>query len=325
MNAEILQKLSKITEEERAILSQEEPALKRFYAKPGRFLIERRRISNIVYGFDTAPITLRPHPRFCRFPAHSHDFIEMMFVCSGNITHKIKDEALCLSAGDLIILAKGTAHEIEKTGENDLGINLLLSTDLFEKQINKIRSAAHCQSDTFDGLLRGNPVPFSIFSLQNDLVSLNLIEILIHLFLTEKIPDEFMLEKTLTPLLCRLAILSQQQSFTVAITDSETEKRNKLLTYLRTSYSTATLTEAADMMGLAPTYLSRWIKQTFGTSFKEMLMNERFDTARELLENTEMPIGEIITRVGYENSSYFHKEFKKRFGITPKHYRKQAP
>ena len=37
-----------------------------------------------------------------------------------------------------------------------------------------------------------------------------------------------------------------------------------------------------------------------------------------------MPIGEIILRVGYENSSYFHKEFKRRFGVTPKEYRRSG-
>ena len=41
-----------------------------------------------------------------------------------------------------------------------------------------------------------------------------------------------------------------------------------------------------------------------------------------LLSATSMPVGEIINRVGYENSSYFHKEFKRRYGMTPNRYRK---
>ena len=51
-------------------------------------------------------------------------------------------------------------------------------------------------------------------------------------------------------------------------------------------------------------------------------MSERFAVACELLEKTEMPIGDIIVNSGYENSSYFHKEFKKRYGTTPHKYRK---
>ena len=41
------------------------------------------------------------------------------------------------------------------------------------------------------------------------------------------------------------------------------------------------------------------------------------DRARELIFDTDMPIGEIIRAVGYENESYFHREFKSRFGETP--------
>ncbi len=98
--------------------------------------------------------------------------------------------------------------------------------------------------------------------------------------------------------------------------------KKKILNYIRTSYSTATLTEAAHMMGLSPSYLSRTVCNVFGQSFKDLLMAERFEAARELLRSTTMPIGDIINRVGYENSSYFHKEFRRRYGQTPGAYRK---
>jgi AraC-like DNA-binding protein len=52
-------------------------------------------------------------------------------------------------------------------------------------------------------------------------------------------------------------------------------------------------------------------------------MNERFQVARELLSNTNMSIGDIIFHIGYENTSYFHKEFKKRYGMTPKAFRRE--
>ena len=99
--------------------------------------------------------------------------------------------------------------------------------------------------------------------------------------------------------------------------------KNRLINYIKTSYSTATLTEAAEIFGLSVPYLSRWVVKNIGMSFKEMLMRERFSAARELLSATKMSIGDIIRSVGYENSSYFHKEFKKRFNTTPNQYRKK--
>ena len=76
------------------------------------------------------------------------------------------------------------------------------------------------------------------------------------------------------------------------------------------------------MLGLSPSYLSRLVCASFGVSFKDLLMSARFDAAARLLSSTDMPIGDIINRVGYENSSFFHKEFKKRYGQTPNNYRK---
>lgn len=105
--------------------------------------------------------------------------------------------------------------------------------------------------------------------------------------------------------------------------DDHTEQtKRKILNYIRTSYNTATLTEAAEMLGLSASYLSRWIKNNFGISFKSLLMNERFAVAELMIRTTKLSIGEIIINVGYENSSYFHKEFKKRYKTTPNNFRR---
>ena len=60
----------------------------------------------------------------------------------------------------------------------------------------------------------------------------------------------------------------------------------------------------------------------FNETFKEMLCRKRFDVACDMLINTKLSVNDVILNVGYENSSYFHKQFKARFGMTPKEYRK---
>jgi len=46
--------------------------------------------------------------------------------------------------------------------------------------------------------------------------------------------------------------------------------------------------------------------------------------AAVLLTSTSIPVEEIIVEVGYENSSYFHRLFKERYGMTPKQYRDKS-
>ena len=51
------------------------------------------------------------------------------------------------------------------------------------------------------------------------------------------------------------------------------------------------------------------------------LLNLRMDLAKILLTKTEIPIGEVSTRIGYPDSNYFAKVFKKNVGVSPSKYR----
>ena len=77
-------------------------------------------------------------------------------------------------------------------------------------------------------------------------------------------------------------------------------------------------------MYLTTPYLSKITVDLFGKSFKELVIDERMSRARVAFETTRMSIGDVIRSVGYENESYFHREFKKRYGITPLAMRKRC-
>ena len=57
-------------------------------------------------------------------------------------------------------------------------------------------------------------------------------------------------------------------------------------------------------------------------NFSQLLQEERFREAIHLLETTELPVGDIIIAVGYENTSFFHNQFKERYHCSPFKYRK---
>ena len=71
------------------------------------------------------------------------------------------------------------------------------------------------------------------------------------------------------------------------------------------------------------TALSKLIKQKTGYNFQELLQRKRFQMAVLLLCDTKLSIEEIALDVGYENQSYFFRQFKKRYGMTPHKYRKE--
>ena len=58
-----------------------------------------------------------------------------------------------------------------------------------------------------------------------------------------------------------------------------------------------------------------------GKTYKELLQKHRMETAARLLRRSDLNIQQIITQVGYENTSYFYRLFHERYGQSPREYR----
>jgi len=58
-----------------------------------------------------------------------------------------------------------------------------------------------------------------------------------------------------------------------------------------------------------------------GKSANEMIRKMRLEKSKELLEITDMTIGEICYKVGFSSPSYYTKRFKEYTGLIPKEYR----
>lgn len=77
----------------------------------------------------------------------------------------------------------------------------------------------------------------------------------------------------------------------------------------------------ASQINVNPSYLSRVFKQETGVNFVNALTRVRIETAQYYLRTTRYKVYEIADKVGYRNTAYFSKLFKKVTGITPDEYR----
>lgn len=64
------------------------------------------------------------------------------------------------------------------------------------------------------------------------------------------------------------------------------------------------------------------IKKVMNESFSRILQERRCVFAAKLLVTTDLYVGEIINKIGYENESFFRRNFKEMYGKTPNQYRK---
>ena len=98
----------------------------------------------------------------------------------------------------------------------------------------------------------------------------------------------------------------------------------KALEYIKEYYDKeVTLNEVADIVNLNPSYFSSLFNNTLNITFSNYLMCLRIHHSKKLLRETELKIYEIAEMVGYRNSYYFNRVFKRIVGLTPMEYRKR--
>lgn len=79
----------------------------------------------------------------------------------------------------------------------------------------------------------------------------------------------------------------------------------------------------AELVYLTPDYISKLFRRKTGMSFGEYIQRRKIQEAQNLLENTDMSIGDVALCVGFSSFSYFSKTFKKITGMTPGDFRKK--
>lgn len=79
--------------------------------------------------------------------------------------------------------------------------------------------------------------------------------------------------------------------------------------------------DIAENCGLNRNYFGKKFKEEFGKTPQEFLMQYRMTKATELLEHSQLSIGEISCAVGYNDQFHFSRAFKNTYGISPRQWR----
>ena len=317
MEKYLLEFLSRESEEEAGILGGE-MLNRKIYSGGEDFVVNEARL----FG-PRQSISARTHTRYVDFPLHKHNYVEMMIVLSGSITHEIDGEELTLSKGEILVMNKHVSHSIRHSGRDDIGVNIIIS----DRFIDGV--AAELSGTVFSSLIKenakdgGTPI-YLAFSTEGRKYIENVIENLLF-ELTEKGGDAAIMTGTVSLLLRYLSVENKELLRVGNLkSDKDEARRLEILSYVRSHYRTASLTELGERMYLTVPYLSKITTELFQKSFKELVVDERMSRAKTAFESTKMSIGDVIRSVGYENESYFHREFKKRFGMTPLAMRKAS-
>ena len=77
----------------------------------------------------------------------------------------------------------------------------------------------------------------------------------------------------------------------------------------------------AEFCGFSCSHFMRWFKKMTGVSFTAYVNERKLAAAAEKLRQTEDKILAVSQETGFLNLSNFNRQFKKRYGVTPREYR----
>ncbi len=315
INEELLDSLRIISPEEKALLDGSTGIQRGIYMDADSDVIDAGRLLD-----SGRLITIRPHTRFAHFPEHSHNYVEMVYMCCGSTTQIANGKQILLHEGELLLFGQGARQEILPAGENDIAVNFLILPQFFDKVLEMLdEDKTPLRKFIMDSL--GNSTGNTnclYFQVADVLPIQNLIENLIWTLLRGTSPNRRSICQTTMGLL-----FMQLMNYTDRLVSGSTEEAAivKVLRYIEENYRTGSLTEIADTLHYDLYWLSREIKRRTGKTYKELLQEKRLTQAAYFLKHTSLRVEEVGEAVGYRNLSYFHRIFQERYGVTPKKYR----
>lgn len=317
MRQNILDRLKIITEEEQEILNGQENVRKERYTSRKDFIIDSNKLLR-----KGQLIQIRPHTRFVHFPKHRHNYVEMVYMCSGTTTHIINGtNTITLQEGDLLFLNQYATQEILPAGENDVAVNFIILPEFFDRTLPMIERENVLRDFLVSSLSQNSALTSYLHFQAKDIIPVqNLIENMVWTLLSETSGTNTLNQMTMGLIFLNLSLFAENIN-----QDNPNQYEQNIvfsvLKYIETHYKDGTLSDISAELKQPTYYISRLLKKHTQNNFKELLQQRKLQQAEWLLSQTSLPVESILIAIGYDNSSYFYRKFKEKYGVSPKEYR----
>lgn len=253
----------------------------------------------------------RPNP--ISWP-HKHSFFEILWIREGESEHIVDDRKLNLSLDTVYFMSPGQVHHLEKYGVVK-GHSIMFTEEFF---ILNFTSKEALDKLSFLRNSYKNP------HLKLDKETKTTLEPVLQLMYTEfsRTPHSRLALSSLTfvllNLLERLYHTQENANFTIGPV-SLFDRFSKLLEENFAAQKPVVF--YAEQLCLTPHYLNGVIKKATGKAVSEVIHDRLMLETKRLLVHTDLPIGQIADQLGYNDFSYFSRQFKKHNGLSPERYR----
>lgn len=279
-------------------------------------LREDKKHGSVLFPFNIYPCCIPED--FPSVALHWQEGMEVIYVKQGQGLVQIGMQPYHAEGGDIFVAPPGILHAIRGVG----GGRMEYENFLFDLDFLGLGSADICAQKYLIPLAAGQlPLPGRVRPGEEGYPELSAC-LADAEFLCEQ--KEAGYELGVKAVMTRFLFLLLQGKAQPLLPQSATLQRLKMvLQRVEEEYAAPlTVEEMARSCGCSASHFMRWFKQMTGSSFGVYLNEKRLTMAAERLKAGSETVLDIAEEVGYENLSNFNRQFKARYGVTPRDYRK---
>lgn len=243
---------------------------------------------------------------------HKHLFYELFLVRTGKALHKVDYQEYALTDHTFFFISQGQLHFWNKTHrENINGYRLMFTEDFF--LLNEMNTLFLIELVHFDNIYQR---PFLQLSPQENELVYIYFDLLYQEF-TRPECYEKALQSLLFLLLSEVRRVFQKNKPTNA-TKHQAEIFKKFLILLEANFDKKwTVTDFAAHLFLSPRHLNRIVQNITNQNLTTVIQNRSLLEAKRLLTFSSLTVRQVSEQLGFEDSAYFARFFRKMTGVSP--------
>ena len=255
--------------------------------------------------------------RSFQIPVHWHDEFEIIYVRSGFLTVSISGESYIGKTGEAFVVSPGNLHLMgSQSGTVDY------YTFLFPLKYISFRTDDMLDEKLLEPLNSGH---LMICPRVKDTAK-ELCEQLIEIYEAKNDESESKITTQVRTKIILLQFILEMWEKGFVIENDKSGRNTvekEMVSYIQQNFTgKISLREFGEQFHLSEKYISRYFKEHFHITLSQYVTYLRLEHAKQLLQDTDIPVTDVAMQSGYQNVSYFIRSFQKAYAVSPLKYRK---